>query len=114
MVACGLKEQVQARISHLIDFSANELGIIIPKPKVIYNIRGTKAGTANFNHWVLDFNPKYLSAYRDEFIVDTVSHEVAHLVTVKRHGTDIFPHGRQWQSIMRAFGLPPKITHNYA
>lgn len=113
MVALAIKEKVGKRIVGLIDHAANRYGIIIPVPKVRYSLRGGAAGAANFNQWVVELNPTLLTHYEDEFITHTVGHEVAHFVAVSKHGTVIFPHGKEWQRVMKEFELPPKITHCY-
>lgn len=34
--------------------------------------------------------------------MDTIAHEVAHVLAWNEHGTDIEPHGREWRRIFRS------------
>lgn len=113
MVARAVKERVSDRINELIEHVAEERGIIVPVPSVRYSLRGDTAGVANFNNWVAELNPIFLLKYEDQYITETLGHEVAHFASVTEHGLDIFTHGREWQSIMRLFRLPLRITHRY-
>ena len=109
------KDLVIARVGELIDTSFVKQGIIIPAPKIHYRLRGCEcAGLSNFNEWTVDFNPCLLTRYEEEFITETVAHEIAHFVAVtKAKTTAIFMHGQEWQQSMRCFGLKPKINHTY-
>ena len=110
-----IKERVFERVIELVDRSFTTQGIIIPVPKIHYRLRSTDiAGIANLNCWEVGFNPTMLKRYEDEYIEQTVAHEIAHFVAVTGAKTmNIFPHGREWQHTMRCFDLPPKINHNY-
>ena len=110
-----IKAKVGARISELVKRAEATCGILIPEPKAIFNLRGEQiAGAAYINHWVVDLNPVIIRLYEDEYIEHTVGHEIAHFVAVaKARSTDIFPHGREWQHVMKCFGLPPRISHDY-
>ena len=106
---------VVKRVEELIDTSIVTQGIIIPPPKILYRLRGCEcAGLANFNDWTVDFNPCLLTRYEDEYLTQTVAHEIAHFVAVTAAKTTaIFMHGQEWQHSMRCFGLKPKINHTY-
>ena len=109
------KEKVIARVGELIDLSHTTQGIIIPPPKILYRLRGCEtAGLANFNDWTVDFNPCLLTRYEDEYLTETVAHEIAHFVAVTAAKTrKRFEHGQEWQRTMRSYGLRPRINHNY-
>lgn len=110
-----LKERVLNRVVELIDKSYCSQGILIPVPKILYRLRGCDvAGMSYFNSWTVDFNPRMLRRFEDEFITVTVGHEIAHFVAVaKANSLQIFPHGREWQQAMKCFCLPIKVNHNY-
>src|SRR3546814_5914536 len=48
-----------------------------------------------------------------DFLEDTIPHEVAHLITYVLHGREAKAHGNEWQSIMRALGVRPDRCHSY-
>ena len=86
-----------------------------PRPEVSFKLRGQKAGVAHITENKLRFNPVLYAQNRDDFLQQTVPHEVAHLVAYKQFGLKIAPHGQEWQLIMRGiYGLEPKRCHDYA
>lgn len=85
------------------------------RPEVSFKLRGQKAGVAHITENKLRFNPVLYAQNREDFLKQTVPHEVAHLIAYKQFGLKIAPHGQEWQLIMRGlFGLEPKRCHNYA
>lgn len=108
-----LKTRVETRVNFLINLANTELGAQLQIPKVQYTLRSTTAGIADAGEWSLRFNPIFLVDNADEYIEHTVGHEVAHLVALSTYGVPIFPHGREWQKVMKLFGLPIKISHRY-
>ena len=87
------------------------------RPAVCFDIKGKcLAGQANIVKNALRFNLAMLLKYGQEFITDTVVHEVAHLVTralCRNKGRRIRPHGPEWAKVMRRLGGQPKRTHNF-
>lgn len=85
-----------------------------PQLAVTFDLRGTTAGVAYSRSGRIKIN---MGLYREnvaDFRTDTIPHEVAHVVAYHVHrGRRIKPHGREWQGIMRFFGLDPKRCHNY-
>ncbi|MNO84373.1 hypothetical protein D3C76_757130 [compost metagenome] len=50
----------------------------------------------------------------EDFLKQTVAHEVAHLIAHQLFGDRIQPHGEEWQLIMRGvYELPPNRCHTY-
>lgn len=85
------------------------------RPEVSLKLRGQKAGVAHLHENKLRFNPQLLRENTDDFLRQTVPHEVAHLVAHHVFGDRIAPHGREWQLIMQGvYELPPLRCHNYA
>jgi len=96
-----------------------------PRPKVLFTKRGQVAGTANHTKWVLNFNMVLLNENLEDFVHQTVSHEVAHLVTGvvypdTRISFDRFgrrtarrSHGSEWKSVMIMLGVNPDRCHDY-
>jgi len=84
------------------------------RPQVSFRLRGQKAGCAHLQENRLRFNEALYRANQDDFLRQTVAHEVAHLVTYQRFGGSVRPHGKEWQAIMRGvFLLEPHRCHTY-
>ncbi|WP_310197672.1 SprT family zinc-dependent metalloprotease [Pseudomonas hunanensis] len=85
------------------------------RPQVSFKLRGQKAGVAHLHENLLRFNLQLYRDNQDDFLRQTVAHEVAHLVAHQLFGDRIQPHGEEWQLIMRGvYELPPNRCHNYA
>lgn len=104
--------EVQRYISSAADFFAQA----IPQIPILFDLSGRAAGMYKINAGsrVLRFNPYLFAKYFHENLEDTVPHEVAHYVTDLLHGIKtIRPHGKEWQQVMRLFGVPPRATHRF-
>ena len=86
----------------------------LPMPYIRLDLTGSTAGQAWPQKRLLRFNPVLLQENRVDFLSQTVAHEVAHLLAYDLYGSQIRPHGRQWQLIMTdVFGLPAHRCHQY-
>ena len=86
-----------------------------PRPEVSFKLRGQKAGVARLGENKLRFNLQLYQQNRDDFLKQTVAHEVAHMIAHYQFGARIQPHGQEWQLIMRGvYELPPHRCHSYA
>lgn len=83
-----------------------------PMPTVSFDLRGTTAGQAYSQRNHVRLNAVLYQENVDDFIADTIPHEVAHLIARQLH-QGIQPHGPEWQAVMRDFGIEPKRTHSY-
>ena len=84
------------------------------RPVVSLELRGQKAGVAHLHENLLRFNPQLYRENRDDFLKQTVAHEVAHLIAHQLFGDRIAAHGEEWQLIMRGvYELPPNRCHTY-
>ena len=87
------------------------------EPRVDWNVRGLCAGKANGRLVHIRMNPQ-LAEQGERAVRETAAHEYAHLVAYARAvalgGRAPSPHGREWQSIMRAFGHAPERCHSFA
>jgi len=84
------------------------------RPVVSFKLRGQKAGVAHLHENLLRFNPQLYCENRDDFLKQTVAHEVAHLIAHQLFGDRIAAHGEEWQLIMRGvYELPPNRCHTY-
>ena len=85
------------------------------RPAVSFKLRGQKAGVAHICENRLRFNPIMYQENREHFLLHTVAHEVAHLVSYKIYGNKIRAHGPEWQAVMQnIYQLPASRCHNYA
>ncbi len=86
-----------------------------PRPDIELDLRGQRAGVAYLNQNLLRFNGQLYRDNADDFLLQTVPHEVAHLIAHQVYGARIRPHGREWQAVMtQLFQLPANRCHNYA
>jgi SprT protein len=120
MITPTIHNRVITKITDGIKVAEQHYGIKIPVPNVIYQKRGTTAGTANYRSWEIDLNAGLLVQNVDDFIDRTVPHELAHLIHHITHPADHNRfygkrdvHGYNWQSVMRVLGAEPSRCHSY-
>ena len=58
-------------------------------------------------------NPWLLLRHGEEFIDQTVPHEIAHWLIFCLYGREARPHGAQWRQLMELFGAEPRRCHDY-
>lgn len=81
------------------------------KARIIYTTRmRTTIGMARLEENIVELNPVLLTEHPEEFI-ETLVHELAHLVVYWRYGSRARPHGREFFTLMRAVNLSGKATH---
>lgn len=91
------------------------LGRDYPEPKLVYQQRGTAAGTAWLEHYEIRLNPLLLLENERAFIDEVVPHELAHLLVWKHFGRKAAPHGKEWKWMMESvLGVPARRTHPFA
>ena len=89
------------------------------RPEVRYNIRNTNGGEAWYRRNLIRLNLTFLVENEEQFLKQTVPHEVAHLVAhyvydaKPMNGKKVRPHGKEWKEVMGVLGLEPKVTHSY-
>lgn len=115
----SLKQKVEDRVLNLLVL-VSDLGLTnIEIPEIRFDMKGRSAG--NCTYWgykkicILRFNPEFLKEYEENFLKYTVAHEVAHYVVFMLYDrTEARPHGREWQMVMRVFGIEnPRRCHNF-
>lgn len=120
-ITLDMKARIEAKLKQCIAIAENRYKITIPFPTVRYDLRGTTAGMAYYSQWMVKFNAILLIENFEEFLEDTVPHEIAHLITEKVYpeahrrawGGKSSPHGDQWKSVMRVLGADPSRCHSY-
>lgn len=86
----------------------------ISLPSMDFNKRGLSAGTATYSTNHISINPIYLvEQANNNFIEETIPHELAHLIAYNVYGRAGHGHGRKWQRVMRTLGQTPDRCHNY-
>ncbi|HYA39462.1 MAG TPA: SprT-like domain-containing protein [Candidatus Methylomirabilis sp.] len=84
------------------------------RPRLAFNLRGMAAAVAHTTGNAIRINRPLLERNIEDFLGNTVPHEVSHLLAHRLHGPTIAPHGAQWAAIMReVFGLEPRRCHDY-
>ena len=84
-----------------------------PEPKLVYQQRGTAAGTAWLQTYEIRLNPVLLMENVDAFVNEVVPHELAHLLVWKHFGR-VSPHGKEWKWMMESvLGVPARRTHQF-
>jgi SprT protein len=83
---------------------------------IMFDLRGKCAGMyqRKGRERRIRFNPWLFAKYYQHCNEQTIPHEVAHYITdcVWRF-RKVKPHGKEWQSVMQAFGVEPKVTGSF-
>jgi SprT protein len=84
------------------------------RAQLAFNLRGMAAAVAYPTRNAIRINRRLLDQNADDFLLNTVPHEVSHLIAYRVHGRGIAPHGVEWAAIMReVYGLKPLRCHHY-
>lgn len=107
--------QILQRLEDCYQLAEQHFGRTFERPRVTLELRGQKAGIAYLHRNELRFNAQLYRENHDHFLLQTVPHEVAHLLAQALYGDRIRPHGREWQGLMTGlFGRPADRCHTYA
>ena len=108
-----VKNEVAESIKRFLLIAENRYGKTYSMPSVSYDLNSTIGGTANYSLWHIQVNTRLLVENKDDYLINTIGHEVAHLVTSDNHGESVKSHGKEWAETMAVFGLEPERCHNY-
>ena len=109
-----MPEQIHARVEACYQQAETFFKQRFARPEISFKLRGQKAGVAHLTENKLRFNLQLYRANQEDFLRQTVPHEVAHMVAHQLFGSRIQPHGEEWQLIMRGvYGLVPERCHSY-
>jgi SprT protein len=108
-----LKAKAEARVWKVVEQVEQLYGVkFAHKLKILFDINsGRLAGQANMTECVVRFNPAYLNKYGDDYIEDTIPHEVCHIGEWEVYHTR--GHGSLWKNMMRRVGAKPTRCHSY-
>jgi SprT protein len=110
-----MPDQIHARVEACYQQAEAFFKRRFPRPVISFKLRGQKAGVAHLDENLLRFNPQLYQENCEDFLRQTVPHEVAHMVARQLYGRGIQPHGAQWQQIMlEVYQLPANRCHSYA
>lgn len=116
----NLRQQAEAAVRQAEERARNFYGIKLPEAVIDFTLRGRCAGQARVERngeTCLRINQQLLAENLDNFLQQTIPHEVAHLVVnwqVRTKRQRPRPHGPEWQTIMQnCFGLEPQRCHSY-
>lgn len=82
----------------------------MPTPALEWRGFRTTAGRANFRQWRIELGARVLTT--PEALLETLRHEYAHLLAVRRAGFAGRGHGAAWRAAMTELGIAPKRTHS--
>jgi SprT protein len=111
------------RVNELIDYYNKYKNTSIPYPHVEFTKRGKVAGCVSFDRSepYINFNKVLLQENFDDFMKQTIPHEVSHYIVFVLYGhqynnmrTRRVVHGPDWKYTMRFFGCDPKLYHSYS
>ncbi len=117
MVSLMLQQQVREKTLELIRSARQRYRITLQDPDISFDLKGKAAGMVIFRPGVnakVRYNQEILNGNAETFMLQTIPHEVAHVIARSRYGAGIKPHGPEWQGIMQDFGAEPKRCHNFS
>ena len=110
------KLEVVQQTGHFIRLAEKRYDCSLPDIPLKFDLTGRASGmyvVRNTDRY-FRFNPYLFAKYYDDALSSTIPHEVAHYVTDVLYGLrKIKPHGIEWQSVMRDFGIEPRATGRY-
>lgn len=115
----SIKERIDLKIKECLKKATIHYNpVAFSTPRVSYTLRGTVGGMANLTTWTILVNSILLMENLEDYIENTIPHEVAHLIDYKVHGIQYkgrkqIQHGYTWQQVMRVFGCDPSRCHSY-
>jgi SprT protein len=107
-----LPAAIEARAGELFAQSAT-FGLRTRNWRIEHNLRGSAAGKTYLDTGLIRFNPILGDENWDDFLLNTVTHEVAHLLAYWNYGRSASGHGAAWKRIMRELGCEPIRCHSY-
>lgn len=115
-VSPSIKIRVLEKVIECITKLEKHYAVKLRRPKLLFEKRGTVAAVANSDNWYINLNPILLNENVDEFIENTIPHEICHLVCdevypSQRYSRNI--HGPRWREMMGILGAQAEAFHTY-
>lgn len=109
-----LQARVRQQVEERVQQAEAHFRKTLPQPEIRFDLTGKTAGQAERTGRFVRFNQVLLRENTEDFLAQTVPHEVAHVVVAQVYGPDTRPHGREWKAVMRdLFGADPSRCHEY-
>lgn len=115
-----LRQQVETAVRKAEQRARDFYRLDLPDAMIDFSLRGRCAGQARVDRHGetrLRINQQLLAENLENFLVETIPHEVAHLVVnwqARNKSQRPRPHGPEWQAVMQScYNLPPKRCHSY-
>lgn len=116
-----MKQRILDKIEESFKKAEEFYGCSFSRPKnIIFKTNGTRGGHCCYGRSELMFQIELAKNHAEDFISQTVPHEVAHWIDVERYGYErtrtgrYVHHGRTWKYIMQhVYGLNPDRCHDY-
>lgn len=116
-----MHKQIREQVAHYIAKAEQIFGREFKSIPIKFDLKGKCGGQFCYRRgprgggkkW-FRFNIYLAHNNQEDYLNQTVPHEVAHYIQWELYGHDVDPHGREWKSIMIRFGVKPKRCHNYA
>ena len=115
-----LQKQVEAAVRQAEERARQFYRLDLPEASIDFSLRGRCAGQARLDRHgsaSLRINQQLLAENRDDFLLKTIPHEVAHLVVnwqTRNKRQRPRPHGPEWQAVMQdCYLLSPTRCHRY-
>jgi len=106
----SINDKITERLDFLIRLGEKQWGKSV-KPIIKYNLKGKVGGMACYPN-VIRVNLPLLFHNEEDYLIQTIGHEYAHLLTDKVFDSAT-PHGIEWKRVMWSFDLEAKRCHNY-
>ena len=112
-----LQRQAVVLTRQFLALAARLFGSALVAPSIRFDLRGQSAGQfreTGRGGLLIRYNSLLLERHPQEFLSQTVPHEVAHLVVFNLLGPRVPPHGHEWRAVMATFGARPDRCHNFS
>jgi len=109
-------QQAKQTTQALLQRAGDYFGVKLPAVDIRFDLRGKAAGMVRFSNTnipIIRYNRAMLEKHRDNFLRQTVPHEVSHVVVATLYRHRAAPHGAEWQSVMAFFGAEPRRCHQF-
>ncbi len=118
--AVSLRQKALTAVRRAEQRARETYDIKLPQAALDFSLRGRCAGQARVERkgaTHLRINLQLLAENLDDYLSQTIAHEVSHLVVnwqARNKRLQPRPHGTEWQTVMRdCFGLEAKRCHSY-
>lgn len=115
-----LQDQIQTAATKFVHkyLNAHNMDRLDDPPLHRFDLKGKCAGQYRWKRsrgkvtFEYRWNMAAAEKYTDDYLKNTVGHEVAHYIAHKIHGTNC-GHDYRWKRVMRDLGLEPTRCHSY-